>query len=65
MDTLKNNYNYFQETTQSLSKINLTIFTLLNGNETQIVGFEYELWQKIFFSVFMFPIIILSIAGNY
>ena len=35
--------------------------TIVNNLET---GSYYNLWQKILFSFFIFPIIILSICGN-
>jgi hypothetical protein len=27
-------------------------------------GYQYELWHKLIFSIFMFPIIFFSIVGN-
>lgn len=38
-------------------------FNSANVNHTELL-FDYSLWQKIIFSIFMIPIIFFSIAGN-
>ena len=47
----------------NVTKLSQNLLNDINSNTS--VPFGYELWQKVLFCMFMIPIILLSIAGNY